>query len=138
MAKIIDGKLISSLEREKIAKEVAQLSEKGVTPGLAVLIVGEDPASQVYVRNKHKACESVGIYSEVIELPENMSRRVTRIDFMPGRALIPRSNCSVVSYGGNTYINFTRTILEADIEKRFLTSLVKMGIPVFVEGNERY
>ena len=71
MAKIIDGKLISSLEREKIAKEVAQLSEKGVTPGLAVLIVGEDPASQVYVRNKHKACESVGIYSEVIELPEN-------------------------------------------------------------------
>jgi len=73
-----------------------------------------------------------------IELPEAMTRRVTRIDFMPGRALVPRSNCSVVSYNGSTYINFTRTIIESDIEKTFLTSLVKMGVPVFVEGNERY
>ena len=74
----------------------------------------------------------------VVRLPEGMERRVERIDFMPGRALIPRSNCSVVSYKGSTYINFTRTILESDIEKCFLTELVKMGVPVFVEGNERY
>ena len=73
-----------------------------------------------------------------VELPDGMASRVTRIDFMPGRALIPRSNCSVVSYGGSTYINFTRNILEADIERTFFRNLVKMGIPVFVEGNERY
>ena len=73
-----------------------------------------------------------------IKLSETMEKYVSRIDFMPGRALIPRSNCSVVSYKGLTYINFTRNILEADIEKVFLCSLVKMGIPVFVEGNERY
>ncbi len=74
----------------------------------------------------------------LVKLPDGMAERIGRIDFMPGRALIPRSNCSVVSYKGNTYINFTRTILESDIEKCFLTELVKMGVPVFVEGNERY
>ena len=73
-----------------------------------------------------------------IELPDGMKKYVDRIDFMPGRALAPRTNCSVVSYGGSTYINFTRTILESNIEKIFFTFLVKAGIPVFVEGNERY
>ena len=71
MAKIIDGKLVSSEERKKIAKEVESLKAAGYTPGLAVIIVGEDPASKVYVRNKSKACDEVGIYSEVYELPES-------------------------------------------------------------------
>ncbi len=70
MAKIIDGKAISKQVREEIAKECEALKGKGVTPGLAVVIVGTDPASQVYVRNKKKACEEVGFYSEVIEMPE--------------------------------------------------------------------
>ena len=66
MAKIIDGKAISAQIREEIKAEVAAMEKK---PGLAVIIVGEDPASQVYVRNKHKACGETGIYSEVHELP---------------------------------------------------------------------
>lgn len=70
MAKIIDGKAIAKEVRADIAAECAALKEKGITPGLAVIIVGEDPASQVYVRNKKKACEEVGFFSEVIELPE--------------------------------------------------------------------
>jgi len=69
MADIIDGKLISSLERERISAECTKLIKEGVTPGLAVIIVGEDPASKVYVRNKHKACEAAGFKSVVIELP---------------------------------------------------------------------
>ena len=73
-----------------------------------------------------------------VELPHGMEKYVSRVDFMPGRALAPRTNCSVVSYGGSTYINFTRTILDSEIEKTFLTHLVKAGVPVFVEGNERY
>ena len=73
VAKIIDGKLISKEEREKIAARTAALREKGVTPGLAVIIVGEDPASQVYVRNKHRACGEVGFYSEVITMSESAS-----------------------------------------------------------------
>lgn len=71
MAKIINGKEISAKVRGDIAREVEVLKSKGITPGLAVVIVGEDPASKVYVRNKHRACEETGIYSEVHELPES-------------------------------------------------------------------
>ncbi len=70
MGKIIDGKLISRDTREKIAERRAALYEKtGKVPGLAVVIVGDDPASKVYVRNKKKGCEEVGFYSEVHEMP---------------------------------------------------------------------
>ena len=70
MAKLIDGKLISAQIREELAEETkAFIAESGVTPGLAVIIVGEDPASQVYVRNKRRACEQIGYYSEAYELP---------------------------------------------------------------------
>ncbi len=74
MAQIIDGKLVSKQVRERVAQETAQLKEKGITPGLAVIIVGEDPASQVYVRNKEKACEEVGFYSEKFALPESTTQ----------------------------------------------------------------
>lgn len=67
---IIDGKALAKEKRAEIAKQVEALKKKGVTPGLAVVLVGEDPASQIYVRNKHKACEEVGIYSRKITLPE--------------------------------------------------------------------
>lgn len=70
MAKIIYGKQIAKEVRAEIAAECAELKKKGIVPGLAVVIVGTDPASQVYVRNKKKACEEVGFHSEVFELPE--------------------------------------------------------------------
>ena len=69
MATIIDGKKISAEIRAEIAEEVKTMKESGVCPGLAVIIVGEDPASKVYVRNKGRACAEVGIYSEIIEMP---------------------------------------------------------------------
>ena len=56
MAKIIDGKAVSASVKEAVAKEVAALKEQGVSVGLAVVIVGDDPASRVYVNNKKKAC----------------------------------------------------------------------------------
>ncbi|MBQ8416915.1 MAG: bifunctional methylenetetrahydrofolate dehydrogenase/methenyltetrahydrofolate cyclohydrolase FolD [Clostridia bacterium] len=72
MATIIDGKRISQEIREEIKAETAAFAqENGYLPGLAVIIVGENPASQVYVRNKKKACEEVGFYSRVYELPED-------------------------------------------------------------------
>ncbi len=71
MAMRIDGKAISQEIRQEIKAETeAFIKERGYAPGLAVVIVGEDPASQVYVRNKAKACEEVGFYSEVYRLPE--------------------------------------------------------------------
>lgn len=70
MAKIIDGKSISAEIRAEIKEETLNFENKyGYRPGLAVIIVGEDPASQVYVRNKRRACEEVGFYSEAYELP---------------------------------------------------------------------
>lgn len=71
MANIINGKEISAAIREEIKAEVQGMS---VRPGLAVVLVGDDPASAVYVRNKSKACADVGIYSEVYRLPEETGR----------------------------------------------------------------
>lgn len=68
-AKIIDGKAVSQSIREELRTEVAALKGRGITPGLAVVIVGDDPASRVYVNNKKKACAEVGIYSEEHALP---------------------------------------------------------------------
>ncbi|MFC5532579.1 bifunctional methylenetetrahydrofolate dehydrogenase/methenyltetrahydrofolate cyclohydrolase FolD [Cohnella yongneupensis] len=74
-AQIIDGKNISDAIREEMRQEVDQLKSKGVTPGLVVILVGEDPASQVYVNNKAKACEQLGYYSEVVRLPAETSQQ---------------------------------------------------------------
>ena len=64
MAQIIDGKAAAAQVRADVAQEVRRLREQGVTPGLAVIVVGDDPASRIYVNNKKKACAEVGIYSE--------------------------------------------------------------------------
>jgi methylenetetrahydrofolate dehydrogenase (NADP+)/methenyltetrahydrofolate cyclohydrolase len=69
MAKLLKGKEVSARIKAELRKEVEELKEKGINPGLAVIIVGEDPASQVYVRNKERACEECGIYSEKYALP---------------------------------------------------------------------
>jgi len=69
LAKIIDGKQIADDMRAELAAQVAELKANGVTPGLTVVLVGEDPASQVYVRMKGKACEKLGMKSETIRLP---------------------------------------------------------------------
>ena len=74
MAKLIDGKVISAAVKAEVAKETEELKKKGVTPGLAVIIAGEDPASKVYVANKEKACEQMGFASFKYALPENTTQ----------------------------------------------------------------
>lgn len=69
MSNIIDGKAVSAQVKERIRLETEQLKEKGIEVGLAVVIVGDDPASKVYVRNKKKACETVGFNSYEYALP---------------------------------------------------------------------
>jgi methylenetetrahydrofolate dehydrogenase (NADP+)/methenyltetrahydrofolate cyclohydrolase len=73
MSQIIDGNALAKQVRSEIAQRVAQLKSKGILPGLAVLLVGEDPASQVYVRNKVKACEEAGMHSLLERLPADLS-----------------------------------------------------------------
>jgi len=71
MAQIIDGKEVSQHIRKEVADEVLRLKEeRGITPGLAAVLVGDNPASQIYVRNKRKACEEAGIYSDEYRLAE--------------------------------------------------------------------
>jgi len=73
-AKIIDGKTISEQIKEELTREIAELKKQGIVPGLAVVIVGEDPASKVYVGQKEKACNALGIYSEKHTLSEDTSQ----------------------------------------------------------------
>ena len=74
MAKIIDGKKVSAAVRAQVRDEVVELVKRGVQPGLAVVIVGNDPASRTYVNNKKKACADTGIYSEEYALPETTTQ----------------------------------------------------------------
>ena len=74
MAKILSGKEISAKVKAKLTERVKALKEKGVTPGLAVIIVGDDPASKVYVGRKEAMCEELGIYSEKYALPAETSQ----------------------------------------------------------------
>ena len=69
-AQMLDGKAMSAELREELALRVQRLKGKGVTPGLAVILVGDDPASQIYVKNKELGCQQVGIHSVTICLPE--------------------------------------------------------------------
>lgn len=74
-ARLLDGKVFAAKLKEEAGKKAQELKAKyGITPGLAVIIVGENPASQVYVRNKHKACTELGFYSEGVELPATTTR----------------------------------------------------------------
>ena len=73
-ATIIDGKQVAADMRAELKEEVARLKEKGVVPGLGVILVGEDPASQSYVRAKERACDDIGIYSDDNRLPADISQ----------------------------------------------------------------
>ncbi|MBQ9480133.1 MAG: bifunctional methylenetetrahydrofolate dehydrogenase/methenyltetrahydrofolate cyclohydrolase FolD [Selenomonadaceae bacterium] len=73
-ARILEGKEFSARIKDEARAAVEQLRADGVIPGLTVIIVGENPASQVYVRNKHKTCEELGIRSEVVALPEDATK----------------------------------------------------------------
>lgn len=74
-AKILDGKAVSQRLKDELKEEVAELNHKGIHPGLAVIIVGDDPASRIYVNNKKKACEYIGIHSEEYALPAETTQQ---------------------------------------------------------------
>ena len=92
MAQLIDGKAIAALIRAEQATRAAHLKETGIEPALAVILVGEDPASKVYVRNKARACKECGIRSEVIR----MSAETTQAELM---AEIERVNSDPALHG---------------------------------------
>ncbi len=88
MAQIIDGKTIAAELRARIQREVAEIAARGVKPGLAAILVGDNPASVIYVRNKRKACDEAGMYSEEHKLPEettqaDLRKLIARLNFDP-------------------------------------------------------
>lgn len=86
VAVIIKGNEVAEKKRAQLKEEVVKLKEQGIVPGLAVILVGEDPASRSYVKGKEKGCEQVGIYSELIEFPETITeeRLLAEIDRLNG------------------------------------------------------
>ena len=74
-AQLIDGKALSAAVKEKLRQKTEELKAAGITPGLAVILVGEDPGSQIYVRNKEKACQETGIASTVLRLPATTTQQ---------------------------------------------------------------
>ncbi len=89
-AQLLDGKNMSNELREKLALRVENLKARGVTPGLAVILVGEDPASQIYVKNKGLGCAQVGMHSVTIRMPETTTQQEleTQIDQLNSDAAI--------------------------------------------------
>jgi len=92
MAHLIDGKAIAAKIRSEITAEVTDLRAKGIVPGLAVVLVGDDPASAVYVRMKEKACQDVGIFSDEYKLPVDTSEQELL-------RLIDKLNCDLRIHG---------------------------------------
>ena len=72
--KILNGKKVAEKVEENLEEEIEGLKEKGIEPGLTVVLVGNDPASQVYVSYKEKACKRVGINSNIVDLPQDVSQ----------------------------------------------------------------
>jgi len=87
-ARILDGKSLAAQVRARVKEEVAALSRRGIRPGLAVILAGDDPASHVYVRNKTRACEETGVHSQQIDYPasvtqEELIRRISKLNADP-------------------------------------------------------
>ena len=113
MAKILDGKLMAEDLTKDQTRRVAELAAKGVIPGLAVVLVGEDPASQIYVRNKGIACETVGMHSKTIRLPQSASQDEVI-------AAIDELNADVAVHGILVQLPLPRHLDEAAVLARIL------------------
>ena len=117
MTKLIDGKQIASDIRREIAEETKLFKEKnGFVPGLAVVIVGEDPASQVYVRNKHRACLEVGFESHGYELPADTDEQ-TLLDLIDTLNQDERIHGILVQLPLPRHLNEEKILLAIDPKK---------------------
>jgi methylenetetrahydrofolate dehydrogenase (NADP+)/methenyltetrahydrofolate cyclohydrolase len=74
MAQLIEGRAVAEKVYEELRGEIAELRDRGVTPGLAVVLVGDDPASRAYVRSKDKMCRELGLHSVKLELPPSTTQ----------------------------------------------------------------
>jgi methylenetetrahydrofolate dehydrogenase (NADP+)/methenyltetrahydrofolate cyclohydrolase len=113
---LLDGVAVAKQMRAELAPEIAALKARGVTPGLAVILVGENPASQVYVRMKGKACDEAGLYHETIKLPSQTSEDelLARIDALNAN---PRIHGILVQLPLPPQINSQRVLRRVAVAK---------------------
>lgn len=137
MAELIDGKVVSQSVRDEVQELTSKLmDDTGIVPGLAAVLVGDDPASEIYVRNKRKACEKVGIYSEEHKLPAE----TTEEDLL---ALVnklnddPKIHGILVQLPLPDHINET-TILRTVSPLKDVDGFHPYNVGLLVEGNPRF
>ncbi|MCK5392486.1 MAG: bifunctional methylenetetrahydrofolate dehydrogenase/methenyltetrahydrofolate cyclohydrolase FolD [Deltaproteobacteria bacterium] len=137
MAEIIDGKKVSEHIRAQIAEGVKKLKqETGITPGLAAVLVGEDPASEVYVRNKRKACANAGMYSEEHKLPAETTEEelLALVDKLNND---PNIHGILVQLPLPDHINETK-VLRAVFPLKDVDGFHPYNVGLLVEGNPRF
>ena len=137
MAEIIDGKKVSEHIRSQIAKGVDKLKqETGITPGLAAVLVGDDPASEIYVRNKRRACSNASIYSEEHKLPLETTEQelLTLVDKLNND---PKIHGILVQLPLPDHINVTK-ILRAVSPLKDVDGFHPYNVGLLVEGNPRF
>jgi methylenetetrahydrofolate dehydrogenase (NADP+)/methenyltetrahydrofolate cyclohydrolase len=135
-AKIIDGKAIAQEVRAEWKQRAAALRARGVTPGLAVIIVGEDPASKVYVANKVKACAELGLHSEHIALSADTSE-ATLLAQIASLNADPTIHGILVQLPVPKHINGSR-VLEAISPDKDVDAFHPMNVGALVTGNMRF
>ena len=137
MGEIIDGKKVSEHIRAQIADGVEKLkSETGVTPGLAAVLVGDDPASEIYVRNKRKACANAGMYSEEHKLPAETTEQelLNLVDRLNND---PKIHGILVQLPLPDHINETK-VLRAVTPLKDVDGFHPYNVGLLVEGNPRF
>ncbi|MCH8013728.1 MAG: bifunctional methylenetetrahydrofolate dehydrogenase/methenyltetrahydrofolate cyclohydrolase FolD [Candidatus Dadabacteria bacterium] len=137
MAEIIDGKKVSEHIRSQIAEGVEKLKqETGITPGLAAVLVGDDPASEIYVRNKRRACSNAGIYSEEHKLPLETTEQelLTLVDKLNND---PKIHGILVQLPLPDHINVTK-VLRAVSPLKDVDGFHPYNVGLLVEGNPRF
>jgi methylenetetrahydrofolate dehydrogenase (NADP+)/methenyltetrahydrofolate cyclohydrolase len=115
-ATILDGKATAAAIKEELRERVGALTQLGVTPGLATVLVGDDPSSHVYVRNKHRACAEIGIDSFRYDLPGDASREQV-LDLIAGLNADPKVDGFLVQYPVPDHLDYSELIMAADPAK---------------------
>ena len=135
-AVLVDGKLVSQVLRDKMKRRVDAMLDRGVKPGLAVILVGENAASQVYVRNKVAACDSIGIQSTEIRLPVDVPERVV-LENLVQLNNDPAVNGILVQLPLPAHINENK-ILETISPEKDVDGFHKVNVGAMVTGNAKF
>lgn len=136
-AKLIDGKAVAARIRDEVQEEVADITKRGKIPGLAVILVGDDPASHVYVRQKGRACEKAGIYSITKNLPADISEKEL-LDYVHQYNTDPNFNGLLVQLPLPDHINSQKIINSVAVEKDvdcfhpYNVGQLTIGKPIFM------